>query len=152
MAEAVESVFFILVGLAAFGLSLFFWLRLKQAFYNDMAWPFLAIALIQIVVGTSVYFRSPKDIHRIDTMAQSAPEKIRTEEIPRMEVVMENFLWYKYIEIVLILIGLGLFFFLDASVWRGVGLGLIIQSGFLLLLDFFAMGRGQAYLDELIKM
>ncbi len=85
-------------------------------------------------------------------MAQSAPEKIKTEEIPTMEVVMKNFLWYKYIEIVLILIGLVFFFFIEALVWRGLGLGLTIQSGFMLLLDFFAMTRGQAYLDELYKM
>ena len=69
-----------------------------------------------------------------------------------MEVVMENIHLYKYIEIALILIGFSLYFYVEASVWRGVGLGLIIQSGFLLLLDFFAMSRGQAYLDELIKM
>jgi hypothetical protein len=56
-----------------------------------MAWPFLVIALIRIVVGTSVYFRSPKDIQRVETMVQSAPEKIKTDEIPRMEVVMKNF-------------------------------------------------------------
>jgi hypothetical protein len=34
--------------------------------------------------------------------------------------------------------------------WKGVGLGLAIQSALMLLLDFFAESRGREYLDYLL--
>jgi hypothetical protein len=149
-AEQAESILFILVGLVAIGLSIFFWTRLKQPLYSGMAWPLVAIALIQIVVGTTVFVRSPKDILRVENIILSRPEEITSLEIPRMEVVvMKNFQTYKYIEIALIFIGLGLSIFLNDPFWKGVGLGLFIQSAFMLVLDFFAMSRGQIYLDHL---
>lgn len=149
-AEKAESLLFILIGLAGILLAGYFLLKLKLPFYKGMAWPFIAIALIQLVVGTSVYFRSAKDIERVNTMLKTDSMKIQTEEIPRMETVMRNFVVYRWIEIGLILAGLLLFFSSSpATFLRGLGLGLAIQSGFMLLLDFFAESRGIVYLQYL---
>jgi hypothetical protein len=150
-AESAESLLFILVGLAAIGLSLYLWMRIQQPFYSGMAWPLVSIAMIQLVVGTTVYLRSPKDIARVESIVAIAPDKIRTEEIPRMEVVMKNFELYKYLEIGLIISGIGLYFLVAAAFWKGVGAGLAIQSAFMLVLDFFAMSRGREYLEQLLN-
>jgi hypothetical protein len=108
------------------------------------------IALIQLVVGSSVYFRSPKDIARVNQIMQTETAKIQTEEIPRMETVMKNFVLYRWIEIALIVIGIVLFlYFQPMTLWKGVGLGLAIQSSFMLLLDYFAESRGKVYMDYL---
>jgi len=148
-AEKSESILFILVGSLAIGIAIYFLFKLKEPFYNGMAYPLIALALIQLVVGASIFFRSPKDIVRVSLMVQSEKSKIQTEEIPRMEVVMKNFEIYRWVEISLIILGIGFFLFLQQSIWKGVGLGLSIQAGFMLLLDFFAESRGSEYLDFL---
>jgi multidrug transporter EmrE-like cation transporter len=149
-AEKGESVIFVLVGIVAIILSTYFLIKLKQPFYTGMAYPLIVIALIQIIVGGSVYLRSPKDIERVNQIVQTDKSKIQAEEIPRMKVVMKNFALYKWIEIALILVGLIMFFYFPpATIWKGIGIGLFIQAGFMLLLDFFAESRGKTYLEYL---
>jgi hypothetical protein len=149
-AEKHESVLFVLVGISAVILALYFLLKLKQPFYNGMAYAFIAIALIQVGVGTSVWLRSAKDIERVSNMVRNNTSKIETEEIPRMNVVMKNFILYRWVEIALMLIGLIAFFCLPSDTfWKGLGLGLFIQAAFMLLLDYFAESRGKVYLEFL---
>lgn len=149
-AEKSESIVFILVGSIAILIAIYFLFKLKESFFDGMAYPLIAVALIQIVVGSSIFFRSPKDIERVSLIIQTEKSRIQTEEIPRMEVVMKNFQIYHWIEIILIVIGMILFlFFQQISIWKGVGLGLSIQAGFMLLLDFFAEKRGIEYLEFL---
>jgi hypothetical protein len=152
-AEKWESVLFILVGVAAILFACYFLIKLKLPFYNGMSYPLIAIAIIQLTVGSSVYFRSSKDIERMNIMLQSDSSKIKLEEIPRMELVMKNFIIYRWIEISLILIGLVLFYyFSEGSFWRGIGLGLVIQATFMLVLDYFAESRGKIYLEYLVSV
>jgi hypothetical protein len=149
-AEKSESVLFIAAGIAAIILSVYFFIKLKQPFYNGIAFSLIAIALIQLTVGTTVYLRSPKDIIRVNNIMETNKTKIATEEIPRMKAVMKSFALYKWIEIALILVGICLFFyFKQPSLWKGIGLGLFIQAAIMLLLDFFAESRGKVYVDYL---
>lgn len=152
-AEKAESTLFILVGIIAIAVAVYFVLKLKQPFHNGMAISLFAVALIQITVGTSVYFRSPKDILRVNQIVQNEKYKIQKEEIPRMEVVMKNFVIYRWIEILLLIVGLVLVFTLSTHTFlKGIGLGLALQSGFMLLLDYFAESRGSVYLDYLKQL
>jgi hypothetical protein len=96
-AEKSESIFFVVAGLVAILFACYFIFVLKKPFQNGIAYSIAAIALIQIVVGTSVYFRSPKDIARVNEMIRTDMAKIQSEEIKRMKVVMKNFTLYKYI-------------------------------------------------------
>jgi len=151
--EKYESVIFILVGIIAISFATYFLVKIKQPFFSGMAYPLMAVALIQIVVGSSVYFRSPKDIVRVDKIVQADKPKIQSEEIPRMEVVMKNFVIYRWVEIALILVGIIMFFFFQPmSILKGIGLGLFIQASFMLLLDFFAESRGKTYLEFLLTL
>lgn len=110
----------------------------------------VAIALIQLVVGLSVYFRSPKDIQRVNTFIKEAPSKIQAEEIPRMQTVNRNFIIYRWVEIALVVIGIILFLFASKlTLAKGLGLGLSIQAGLMLLLDYFAESRALVYLNYL---
>lgn len=149
-AEKQESVMFIFVGLVAIAFAIYFFVKVRQPFFNGMAYPLIAVALIQIVAGSSVYLRSPKDIVRVNQILQTDKQKIKTEEIPRMVTVMKNFVLYKWLEIVLVLIGAIMFFyFRSKTFWSGAGGGLFIQAGFMLVLDFFAESRGKTYLEYL---
>ncbi len=67
-----------------------------------------------------------------------------------MVVVMKNFVIYRYAEIVLMILGLFLFFyFQDKTIWKGIGIGFFIQASLMLSLDYFAEKRGTEYLQEL---
>jgi hypothetical protein len=152
-AEKYECLLFVIVGLTAICLAIYFLSKLNLPFYRGMAYPLIAVALIQLAVGTSVYFRCPKDIERVNAIIQTEKAKVKSEEIPRMEVVMKKFVLYRWIEIVLMLLGIALFlFFSSAPFWRGIGLGLAIQAFFMLFLDYFAESRGLVYLAFLRKL
>jgi hypothetical protein len=58
--------------------------------------------------------------------------------------------WYRNIEIALILAGSALVFFTEGSAYlHGLGKALTIQSSLMLLLDYFAERRGAAYVQFL---
>lgn len=149
-AEKHESILFVLVGIVAIIFASCFFIKVKQPFYNGMAYPLILIAFIQIAVGASVYLRTPNDILRVNQIVQKDKSKIQTEEIPRMKTVMKNFEIYKWVEILLVAIGIIMFFYFQPmTTWQGVGLGLFIQASFMLVLDFFAENRGKTYLEYL---
>lgn len=149
-AERLESFVFIGVGVIALGLAAYVLLASHNAMLRGAAWPLALVALIQITVGSGVALRSPKDIARVQTIVQSEPQRLRSEEIARMVTVMRNFVLYRWIEIGLLAAGLLLCVFApSASAWRGAGIGLAAQAGLMLALDFFAERRGSAYLDWL---
>ncbi|MBV5279837.1 MAG: hypothetical protein J0651_00725 [Actinobacteria bacterium] len=60
---------------------------------------------------------------------------------------MKNFNFYKTVEMILLVLGVGLIAFLQRfDVAAGVGAGLVLQASFTLALDMFAQARGQDYL------
>jgi hypothetical protein len=149
-AEKTESAVFIAIGILAIAISVYFLFKIKTSYFNGIAFALMGIALIQLTVGTSVYLRSPKDIKRVQLLVQNDIESIETEEIPRMEVVMKNFVIYRWVEIVLIVFGMFLFFYNQPqNLWKGIGLGLMIQASIMLFLDYFAESRGKNYLEYL---
>jgi lipoprotein signal peptidase len=149
-AEKAESIIFTGLGIIAIFISLYFLFKLKQPFTNGIAYPLIAIALIHISVGIGIFVRSPKDIIRVNEIVQKEPTRIQSEEIPRMKTVMKNFVLYRWIEIAFIIIGLLMYlYFAPETLLKGVGVGLMIQGGVSLLLDFFAEARGKEYLKFL---
>lgn len=150
-AEKNESILFITAGVIAIAFSIYFFVTIKEPFYNGMSYSLIAFALIQITVGSSVYFRSPTDIQRVNEIIATNKSLILTEEIPRMNTVMKNFIIYRWVEIILIILGIFLFFQTTGR-WKGIGSGIVIQGILMLILDFFAESRGKTYLDFLHKL
>lgn len=148
VAEKQESVIFVVVGLLAIGLSLWLWMnghRLKS-----MAFPLVVIALMQIVVGSTVYLRTDSQLSTLNAQLQTNPAALKTEETARMKTVMKNFSIYKAIELLLLIIGVGMIaFFQRHNVVAGIGVGLVLQSAFTLALDVFAEARGAEYLSAI---
>lgn len=148
VAEKQESVIFILVGLLAMSFSLWLWMnghRLKS-----MAYPLVVIALMQIVVGGTVYLRTDAQLSSLSAQLQANPAVFKAEETTRMKTVMKNFSIYKTIEMLLLITGIGMIAILQRyDVAAGIGVGLILQSTFTLALDVFAEARGTAYLSAI---
>jgi len=141
--ERAESFLFLVVGLAGMVISCYMIYLKAPSYWKGFAVPFILVSVLEIIVGISLIYRSPKDIIRVENYIKNEQFKIKTDEIPRMEKVMKNFVFYRYLEIALILIGIILYFAsTDADFWRGLGFGLFIQASIVLTLDYFAERRG----------
>lgn len=151
VAEKQESVIFVVVGLLAIGFSLWLWMnghRLKS-----MAYPLVVIALMQIVVGRTVYLRTDSQVSTLTAQLQVNPAALKAEETTRMETVMKNFSVYKSIEMLLLIIGVAMIaFFQRHDVAAGIGVGLVLQAAFTLTLDIFAESRGADYLSAVQRI
>lgn len=146
--EKAESWLFVLVGVAAIGLAV--WLVRTGSGYRGMAWPLVGVGLIQLVVGGAVLLRTDGQVAGLLVELARSPAAVRAVEVPRMEVVMRNFQLYKVIEIALLAVGIALTYaFRRKEVLYGVGVGLVLQSSVMLVLDLFAERRGDTYLEAL---
>lgn len=147
-AEKQESLVFMAVGLVAIGIGVWLWMsghRLKS-----MAYPLVAIALMQMVVGATVYLRTDTQLSALTAQLHANPAAFKTEETARMQTVMTNFSIYKAVEMVLLVVGVALVAFLQHhDMAAGIGVGLVLQAAFTLALDVFAESRGADYLSVL---
>ncbi len=149
LAEKQESLLFISIGIIAVLLAILGWLYFKTAFWKGASIPFLAIALLQIIVGYTVYSRS--DEQRVDMVysLDMNPDQLTKVELPRMEVVNKNFVIYRWIEIVLVLVGMGLYVYFRENTpqefWKGFGFALCLQALLMLGADYFAEQRAHEY-------
>jgi hypothetical protein len=148
-AERTERALFLACGIAGAAVSAaLFALRSP---YRAMAWPLLAVGLIQLVVGGTVFLRTPGQVARLAEQLRSSPSAYQAEETARMRRVQRRLVLYNRVEIGLLASGLAL-----ASIEGygrtvyAVGMGLMLEAGLMLALDLRAEGRGHRYL-ELVK-
>ena len=154
--EKQESLLFLIVGIAAVLLAVVFWFFIKSnpQFFKAAAIPLLAIGLIQVVVGYSVYSRTDKQNADIAyNIGMDPVNYVKQTELPRMKIVMKNFVIYRWVEIAFIITGLVLIFLfrtnVDKTFWYGFGVALAIQAVIMLGADFFAEKRGKIYINHL---
>jgi hypothetical protein len=119
--------------------------------YRAMAWPLAAVGLVQLVVGGTVFVRTPGQVARLTEQLCSSPSAYQAAEAARMRRVQRSFLLYRRIEIGLLAIGLAL-----ASIegygrtLYAAGMGLMLEAGLMLFLDLRAERRRHRYL-EMVK-
>jgi hypothetical protein len=143
--EKAESLLFVIAGVLALGASV--WLWRTGSSYRAMAFPLVAVALIHLVVGGSVYLRTDGQVAALSTQLAQAPAAFQAAELTRMGVVMRNFALYKVIELVLLAAGVAMTYaFRHREALYAVGIGLVIQAGVTLVADLFAEKRGDTYL------
>jgi hypothetical protein len=104
-------------------------------------------------LGTSVYLRTERQVVALAGMLEEAPADYRREETARMERVMAGFRLYKALEIALLAAGLApCLTFRRQEALYAAGVGLVIQSALMLVLDLFAEKRCQDYLDAVQRL
>ena len=119
--------------------------------YRAMGWPLVAVGVVQLVVGGTVFLRTPGQVARLTGQLRSSPSAYQLAEAARMRRVQRSFVLYKRIQIGLLAIGLAL-----ASIegygrtLYAVGMGLMLEAGLMLFLDLRAERRGHRYL-EMVK-
>jgi drug/metabolite transporter (DMT)-like permease len=151
--EKQESILFFAIGITGIITAVIFSFFFKTNFYKGAAIPLLLIGLMLGIVGFTVYKRS--DANRIRNVYAYGlnPTELQQKEIPRMKTVMNNFVVYRWVEIVLALAGVALILFFkdnaDQLFWKGLGLTLAIMALIALTADYFAEKRGKIYLKGL---
>lgn len=146
--EKQESILFILAALVAMGLAIWLWTNGHRLRF--MALPLVVVALMQLVVGVTIFTRTDAQVAKLSTQLASSPTEFKQAETERMQTVMANFKLYRTVDLLLLLLGACLIAFLskwDAA--TGIGIGLVVQAGFTLALDLFAEARGVDYLRAL---
>jgi len=150
-AEKNESLIFIIFGILTIGFSVYVLLKWGDSFYRGFAIPAILIGIIQIVVGSTVYFRTDKQTLQLENLYQQDEAAFAEVERPRMNKVMMNFSLFKKIEIAFVIVGLLLIVFSpDRQFWLGFGLGMLLQGTLMLTADIFAERRGMEYIENLV--
>lgn len=151
-AERAESILFIASGALALAVSAWLLTVLRNPFFSGMAITLSTVAALQLIVGITIYQRSPADTARVQQMVRLAPQQIRSEEVPRMQTVSRNFRIYLAVELSLLVLSLVVMVLSSpGTIIRGAAMGLAIQAGFTALLDLVATRRGDAYLTWLLS-
>jgi hypothetical protein len=151
--EKEESRVFLLIGVSALLASLLFVLFGTNRFFTGAALPMAVIGLLLAVIGFTIYKRSDSDRIRNVYAYDMNPAELKEKEIPRMKTVMRNFIIYRYTELFLFALGIGLYIYFirdfNNDFWRGFGLALAVMALIALTADFFAEQRGKKYLKGL---
>jgi uncharacterized membrane protein len=149
IAEKQESLLFLIVGIAAIVLGLLSYFYGKTPFFKGAAIPLIIIGLIQGVVGYTVYARSDEDRKRNVYAFDMNPSELKGKELPRMQKVNQNFVIYRWVEIVLAIVSVFLLLYYrgreNGLFLYGLGMALAVQSLFMLGADYFAEKRAAAY-------
>lgn len=152
-AEKNESLIFIITGIITIGFSVYALLKWVDVFYRGFALPATLIGIIQIVVESTVYIRTDKQLHELETLDQQDKATFAKAETPRMDAVMKNFSIYKKVEVAFVVIGLLFIFFEPTNeFWLGIGVGMLLQGALMLTADIFAERRGAIYKIEIISL
>jgi uncharacterized membrane protein len=152
-AEKSESLLFLIIGIAGIITAVVFFFFLKTSFYKGAAIPLLLIGLLLGIVGFTVYKRSDADRTRNTYAYDMNPQDLKIKELPRMQTVMQNFVIYRWVEIVLAATGIVLFLYFrnneTQTFWKGFGLALAVMALIALTADYFAEVRGKIYIKGL---
>lgn len=152
-AEKSGSLVFICLGIAAILGGLFFMFYLKKSWSKGAAIPLLAIGLLHLVAGSVVHNRSDKDRISIVYAFDMDHSLLQTKEIPRIEKVNKNFVYYRYTWLSLVFAGLGLILFFfkkpDKQFWIALGAALVLEAGISMCTDYFAEKRALDYTNHL---
>jgi len=142
--EKRESIVFIALGIVAIAAAMTLW-RGAGAF-RGAAWPLAIVAVIQIVVGASIFFRTDAQVASLTTQLENDRDAFHHDESARMDKVMASFRLYKAIEIALLAAGVLLVVMTrPPAIAAGVGLGLLLQASVMLAADVVAEHRGAVY-------
>lgn len=159
IAERNTGMLLLIIGVAAIIAAVIFFIFLKTPLYKGAAWPLIILGAVQMATGYNVYTKSDKQRINIVYAYDMNPDKLKTEELPRIEKAVERITVFLVFEFILLAAGVVLLwmnrsFFVNmqtgnTAFWTGAGIILIIQSLLLSGIDYSAHKRGSIYREQL---
>ena len=148
--EKTGALILLTVGVITTSTGFYFAFKLTHPTFQGIGYTLVLFGAIQLVIGSVVFFRTGKQVADLKLLYRTLPEAFKREEEKRMERVLGYFKIVKIIEIACILIGMVFIFALTKNpLWLGIGMGLLLQTGFLLVFDTIAEKRGEKYYREI---
>jgi hypothetical protein len=149
VAEKQESLLFLIIGMLALVIALYFIFFMKSSYFKGASIPLFIVGFIQISVGWTVFKRCDSDRSAAIYAYDMNPGFFKEKEYPRMTIVNRRFVVYRWVEMALAGIGIIMLFYFtsDSSklFFTGLAMTLTIQSLFMLCADFFAEKRALKY-------
>ena len=149
--EQNESIAFIMIGLILIAGSVALAIYFRSKFSIGSVFSIVPIGIVQIIVGGTIYLRSPEDIMRVEKYFSQNELLVDTIEVPRVQEVLESFEIYRWTEASLCIVGILLILVFRKGMVKGIGFGLALQALIMLILDLFAELRAEVYLQQLIE-
>jgi membrane-bound ClpP family serine protease len=144
---------FFIVGIVTVLLAVVFFFFLRTGFYKGAAIPLILVGLLELIAGFTVYKKSDGDRIRNVYAYDMNPQELRDKELPRMQKVTSGFVYYKWVEVILMVTGVVLIVLYrgkpERAFWFGLGITLTIQSLLLYSADFSAAKRAKEYTNKL---
>lgn len=138
------------LGFLATAVALYCLLKIKQPYYNGLAWVLLVLGLFFFIICIGVFLRSPKDVARVHAVIEHDAAQLKQEELPRMERVMRTFKVIMVAEVSLLVLSVVMIWFVPVPpVWKGAFVGVLIMATLMLAFDYLADKRGAEYLEFL---
>lgn len=151
--ERIEALFYILpAGLLLLGLAATALATDRGGFGFGLALPLALFGLVAIGTGAHVGWRTPGQLAALEQAYAASPSTMVAEELPRMEKVNANWPGYIITWTVLVVVGLGLRFALNANWAHGLGPALVLVGAVGFLIDGFAERRARPYTAALQQM
>jgi hypothetical protein len=150
-AEKEAGLYTLVIGAIVVVLSVWLWWSGNR--YRAMAIPLIAFAIIELVVGSTIYLRADKQIDTLTEQYYTDRDAFALQETSRLEDIMSDFQIYRIIEIVLMVVGAGFIVVCrKRPAFVGVGFGVVTQAAVLFGFDIMAAQRAQVYLDALRRI
>lgn len=147
--EKLQCIIGAIISIAIIAFSIYFLFQ-QKAFMKGIAYAAIPLSILLLIICIGVIFRTSNDIERVTVFHNKTPERIQSEEIPRMEKVMKSFDIIKKVEIAIFIIGLALYIiFWRNELIKGVAVGLLIMGISLYAFDYLAESRGELYIQFL---
>lgn len=115
---------------------------------RGMSVPLFAVGIIQLGLAIGLFLRTPGQVAGFDAQLTTNPAEYKTGETTRMERVMRGFAVYKAAEVGLFFGGVALSGaggISKSDFALGAGITLAAEALVMLILDFYAEGRGRVY-------
>jgi membrane glycosyltransferase len=147
--EKLQCILGIIIGSVCVLTSIYF-LFWQKPLLKGVAYSIIPLSALLLTICIGIVIRTPKDIERVTTFYKDEPQKIQSDELPRMERVMKTFKLIMRFEIFIFAVGLLLATFLcKYEIVKGIAIGLMLLSSVFYLFDYLAAKRGETYLDFL---
>lgn len=148
--EVATSTSKLVLAVVAFLTGVFIWKR--NRFCKGLAGFLWFVALVEAVVGSTVYLRTEEQVSNLLIQLKTSPSLYLTEEIARMTTIVENFVGFQSLQLGVISVGIALTLMGHFKRWQiltGLGVGGISMGIALYLIDYPAVQAADVYLSIL---